>query len=77
MTVRAKFVVESIERIAHGSLETHTIKMRAVTGGTPENESFWRWTPSGQIILQCTNPEASEQLTLGGEFYVDFTKVPE
>jgi len=74
MTVRAKFRVDSVQRTKHGVIETHTIKLRAVASDSPENAEFWYWTPSGEIVLQCINPDVAAELDLGEEFYVDFTR---
>jgi hypothetical protein len=42
---------------------------------TPENEAFWKSTPSGNIKIQVANPVAVAALLdhLGGEFFVTFT----
>jgi hypothetical protein len=50
------------------------VKLRAVT--TEGNENWSKWTPSGSIELQITNPAAVEALKLGESFYVDFTPAP-
>jgi len=46
-----------------------------VTADSPENKTFWQWTPSGKILLGCTNPEAAEAFEFGREYYIDFTPV--
>lgn len=71
MTVRAKFRVNSVTE-QEGGLKS--IILSPVTQGSKENESFFKWTPSGNIHLGVLNPAASEQFTPGQEFYVDFTK---
>lgn len=80
MHVRAKFKVDSIERIKwSGGQELQTVKLSAVYKGSDpndENSKFWAASPSGQITLGCVNPEAVAQFELGGEMYVDFTPVP-
>jgi len=38
-----------------------------------ENSSFWNATPSGQITITVSNPQAFNFFELGEEFYVDFT----
>lgn len=69
MTVRAKFKVQSVLETQEGS----NITLGAVIGGSTENDSFFRWTPSGTINLGVVNPLAAEQFTIGKEVYVDFT----
>jgi hypothetical protein len=41
---------------------------------TPEDQAFWKSTPSGQIKISVANPSAVTTLLehLGGEFYVSF-----
>jgi hypothetical protein len=69
--VRAKFFVKE----KHIGVETQTIILYPVTNGSEENKNFFKWTPSGEVKLQCLNPEASNQFEVGKEYYVDFTKV--
>jgi hypothetical protein len=76
MTVRAKFVVNSIERKKHWDKskgETQTIKMTPVTSGSEENKAFYEATPGGAIELCTLNEDAGKQFELGKEYYVDFT----
>lgn len=67
--VRAKFNVAEITQYGNGGGKKVTLM--PVTNSTEENKSFWQHTPSGQIVLHITNPDAEFQL---GEYYVDFTK---
>ncbi len=70
MSVRAKFKVESILTNKDGG----TVKMTPVMSGSPENESFFKWTPWGAIEIGTINQEALAEFNPGDEFYVDFTK---
>lgn len=67
--VRAKFIVESITEFASGK----KVSLNAVTCGSKENESFFKWTPSAKIEMSILNEEAAEQFHVGKEVYVDFT----
>jgi hypothetical protein len=69
--VRAKFKVSQIAKTMYGH---HTIHLVPVTGDSPENKEFFKWTPGGQIELNCVNDAATEQFEVGKEYYVDFTK---
>lgn len=71
--VRAKFRVHSIERNADGS---GTVKLHPVYSGSPENESFFKFTPAGEITFYSVNGAAIDAFTAGTEFYVDFTPAP-
>lgn len=78
MNVRAKFKVESI---LHGESQSdavnQTVKLRAVTGGDGRgNESWSKWTPSGELTMRITNPAAAEQFKVGAFVYLDFTPAP-
>lgn len=72
MTVRAKFKVQSVTE-TEGGLKT--AQLQAVTSGSPENEVFFKWTPSAQINLSTLNPAAAAEFFPGREFYVDFIPV--
>jgi hypothetical protein len=47
-----------------------------VTGGSKENEEFFRYSPWGKIDMGTVNAAAARQFEIGDEFYVDFTKAP-
>lgn len=69
MAVRAKFRVESITELESNCGE---VKLRAVTGGSNENLTFWKFTPAGTITMHIDNPVSMKQFIPGQEFYVDF-----
>ena len=76
MNVRAKFWVTGIEhhvRLAPQEVNA-TVKFAAVYNNAEENKSWSKWTPSGTMQMQITNPSALEQFELGKEYYIDFTK---
>lgn len=68
--VRAKFRVTQVTKTESGE----KVELAPVTGGSPENEKFFKWTPSGKIEMGIVNPEIKE-FNPGDEFYVDFTKI--
>jgi hypothetical protein len=65
MSVRAKFRCNNNQN--------GVVSMHAVYTGSEENKAFWNATPSGNISLSITNPEAINQFEAGKEYYVDFT----
>lgn len=73
MSVRAKFKVESV---TSNGVEGGNVKLTPVMSGSPENESFFRWSPWGAIEIGTVNEAAFAQFEIGAEFYVDFTKAP-
>lgn len=69
MTVRAKFVC--VERTE--TPDGYTVRFEPVTGGSPENDRFYKWTPSGAILLTTINKEAGAAFVPFGSYYVDFS----
>jgi hypothetical protein len=73
MNVRAKFKVESNEPVQGG--EGKTVSLRPVVGGSPENDSFYKYTPGGHLVLSTINDEAAAALPVGQEVYLDITPI--
>ena len=75
MSVRAKFVVKSVdqsfnsEQVADGG----RVVLEPVVSGSPENEQFYKYTPSGSLVISTINQSALSQFEVGKEFYVDLT----
>jgi len=69
--VRAKFRVVEISQISADGMK---LRLTAVTSGSPENEEFFKYTPSGSIDIGTVNAEAAKEFEFGKEFYVDFTE---
>lgn len=67
--VRAKFICRAVVKTESG----HDITLEPVTCGSQENETFYRYTPWGQIRLGTVSDDAAKQFVVGEEFYVDFT----
>ncbi len=70
MSVRAKFVCESVTQYSNPG---KSIKLRAVSDGSPENKAFFQSTPSAELTMAVVNPEAADQFVPGKSYYVDFT----
>ena len=74
----AKFKVTKIEQ-AHNS-ETQQITMMAVTDkpfnpdGESDDNSFAKWTPSGELRMTITNPKLVGVLKEGQKYYLNFTE---
>lgn len=80
--VRAKFLFTRYETSLHNTdakkppEELRTLYFAPVCGnGDPnhENTKFFKWSPSGEIRLGTVNRSVWEYMTLGAEYYVDFT----
>ena len=76
--VRAKFrcteKTSSTTTDAYGEpkpVDQERVKLQAVMG--PGNEEWSRWTPSGTLELNISNPAALEQFKVGQDYFIDFT----
>jgi hypothetical protein len=75
MTVRGKFQLQYITE-NYWNKEQRTLKFSAVCNdGTPENERFHKYTPSGTLEMTVDNPTALSGFKLGAYYYLDFTPV--
>lgn len=73
MNVRAKFYCSSMTMIPGGEkfqYIQYNYKFSAVTSGSDENKSFWKYTPAGNIELSSIKDNLFE---VGKEYYLDFT----
>lgn len=75
-TMRAKFRVTQVEVVN----ETYqNVTMHAVSeapfdqDGVSEDNSFARWTPSGELRMAIQNPDLMGVLQEGQKYYLDFT----
>lgn len=78
VTMRAKMAVNGVERWENGEGETLLFAAVAKTegypeGGTDENNTFARFTPSANLSMGIQNPDLFGKFETGDEFYVDFT----
>lgn len=80
MKVIAKFrVIEKKNMVgwSHGAQPvspTCHVVLSAVSGDTPENKTWARYTPSGRIEMQIDNPDAYDAFELGAEYLLTFEK---
>lgn len=83
MSVKAKFRCNSIEehKDNDGTITGKSIRMSAVVAygedGTrnDENESWSKWTPSGDLVIYITNPDAFNQFEEKKQYYLTFEEV--
>lgn len=68
--VRAKFQVSSITSTLWGKKVEMTPQYDQ---SIPEDQRFYKATPTGNFWMQIDNPAALEQLELGKTFYIDLT----
>lgn len=69
--VRAKFRVT--EKTQHQS--GFIVKLQAVYDDNPDSENgkFFKYTPSGEIVLQTLNEAAADEFIVDRQYYVDFS----
>lgn len=70
MNFRAKMKVESITD--YGANYSKQYKFRCQYSNNREDNSFSKYTPSGELSLHIDNPEI--KLNIGDVYYLDFTK---
>lgn len=74
MTTRAKFRIDAVTKRKNWNPSTgeflYDLEATPVTGGSPENESFFASTPSGSINLGTVNEKAVEGFEPGRYMYV-------
>lgn len=68
MPVQTKFKVERLEVYEEGA----TIYLEPVISGSVENDTFFKYTPAGQIELSLVNQELAASFIPGSEYYVTF-----
>lgn len=74
MTVRAKMKCVKKEAAIHDAPDGGgSVIMHPVTSGSPENESFFKYTPSGSLNLSTINQAAFDAFEEGKEYYIDVT----
>lgn len=77
MNVRAKFRVVEVSKSTDitGSGECSKIRLQAVygAGNDDANKEWSKWTPSGELSMQITNPAAVDALKLGVCYYLDIS----
>lgn len=80
MTVRAKFMVTSVEMFSQPS-DSGSVKLGATNTKEGDNTDWSKWTPSGSIQMHITNPPAfqffKDAMHANKAIYVDFNLVDE
>ena len=71
MATKAKFIVAAVTQTEYG---TKNVSLRPVTGGSDENASFYKHTPTGNIELGGINDAAAATFAPGKAVYVTFTE---
>ncbi|MEH1300974.1 hypothetical protein V7I42_08210 [Raoultella ornithinolytica] len=69
MSVRAKIQCNSIQKSPDNT--SAVVNLSAVTTGSADNETWSKYTPSGQLQMVISNPAAFEQFEQGKEYFID------
>lgn len=86
-TMRAKMVVSKVNTFyanqdGSGPVSGEQLYFTAVCakdfgeGGTDENNTFARYTPTANLGMHISNPALFGKFKVGDTFYVDFTEAP-
>jgi len=75
MGIRAKMMLCDVVNIASGARKA-LFQCQYDSFKSPEDVSFMKATPWGQVEFILDNPEASKQLTIGEYYYFDIYPVP-
>jgi len=71
MTVRAKFRCNTVQKSPDET--SFTVNLSPVISGSIENQQWSKWTPSGQLSMHITNPDAFDQFEQDTEYFIDIT----
>jgi hypothetical protein len=70
--VRCKMKLEKKTQTTSG----RELSLNPVTGGSAENDAFFKYTPYGEISIGLVNATVADAMTVGKAYYVDFTEAP-
>lgn len=76
MKMRAKFYITQIEKPSESFEKLHFYPVTDKPygpDGENEDNTFARWTPSGELTLGITNPALIGTFKEGEKYYLDFT----
>lgn len=78
--MRAKFVINSVERSGSAEWQSETLKMSAVaksdrypSDGADEDNTYAKFSPQASLTLTIANPALIGKFNPGEKFYLDFT----
>lgn len=67
--MRAKFRIVDVDQT--GDIEN--LLLEAVTDGTPEDNTYSKWTPFAKLNIAISNPALAGKFAVGEKYYADFT----
>lgn len=78
--MRAKMLVNEVKRYEHSEILTMAPVCKSGSygpDGLDEDNTFAKFSPSGQLTLTVANPALFGRINPGEKYYLDFTKVEE
>lgn len=72
MKTRCKFMCISKTMRGTGESAHNSFEFAPVVDGSAEDKSFWKWTPSGKLEFQCTNPDVDFEP--GKAYFLDISE---
>lgn len=77
--MRAKVILNSITKTTYGEKLTFNAVPKGAAypaDGTDEDNTFAKFSPSAEFVIQVANPALFDQFKPGEKYYVDFTPAP-
>lgn len=75
--IRGRFTLQSIEQ--HATADKNAchcnVRFTAVTSDMADCASWSQWTPTGELKMTITNPDAMDALVVGRQYYLDLSPV--
>lgn len=73
MKIRAKFRCDEVKKTEY----SEEVKLQAVCGTSPEDNSFSQATPCATVTMSINNKNAHGAFVPGQKYYADFTPAAE
>lgn len=73
MSILAKFTCNEVKH----SVGLEAVNLTPVIGGSDENKSFSKWTPSGNLTMGITNPDVFGFFIPGKAYYITIQEASE
>ncbi len=72
--MRAKLTVESVQKLQDD--ESVVFRTKYNCEDSPEDNNYSKYTPSATATFWISNPNLIGKFSVGQQFYVDFTEIP-
>ncbi|WP_417844814.1 hypothetical protein [Thalassospira sp.] len=72
MSVRCKFRCTLVSQ----SLNGFAVHFDPVISGSPENDEFFKYTPTGELKIGPVRPDVAKGFSVGENYYLDISPAP-